>query len=105
MCMWHHPMAVEGSSAPMAVSTSPRSASPGVWSEVGAVAPQIGWAVGVLSVAAAAAAAAAAAVAAAVAAEAAVVAEAEGVEQEEEQEEGEEAAGAGMACGSRSSTA
>jgi len=83
----------------MAVSTSPRSASPGVWSEVGAVAPQIGWEVGVLSVAAAPA------VAAAAAAEAAVVAEAEGVEQEEEQEEGEEAAGAGMACGSRSSTA
>jgi hypothetical protein len=47
----------------MAVSTSPRAASPGVRSEVGAVAPQIGWAVGVLSVAAAAAAAAAAVVA------------------------------------------
>jgi len=60
MFLWHRPMAT-GASAPTAVSTSPRTASPGVRSEVGAVAPQIGWAVGVLSAAAAAVAAEAAA--------------------------------------------
>ena len=73
MFTWQRPMA-KGASAPMAVSTSPRAASPGVRSEVGAVAPVAGgWAVGVLSVASAAA-AAAAGVAAAAEAEAAAVA-------------------------------